>query len=120
MHQANHVMMEIVISIRKQKELSMGSILACIPRRPKVHVRLMDHLAATVFQRILVTNHPGPVHRSVIDKDDLQILIRLVIKRIKTLGQVLLDIPNRDDDTDETCLIHNHTSIHISGILHRQ
>nr|WP_284293739.1 hypothetical protein [Luteimicrobium album] len=90
-----------VVGVDEPEELAPGVAGASVARGPESTVRLVDDPNPLVAPRDRLDDRDRAVRRSVVDNQDLEPRVRLSEDRVKTLGDVLLDVVDRDDHRHE-------------------
>ena len=96
--------MEIVVRIREKEEFSFGGSLSCIPCGPKPFICLMNDSSTYVALGKCIAESAGLVRRSVINEDNIKILIGLPFNGFQTARKIFLYVVNRNDNTNQWIL----------------
>ena len=94
---------------------------ARVPRRRQTPVLLMDHPDTRVFFRILFADHRAAIRRTIVHKNDLDILIRLFQNAVHTGLKIGFHLVDRNDDADQrllrTLCFHPHFLQSFSALI---
>ena len=105
-----------VIGVNKKKILSVRLIHSAVPSPRQTHIILIEQPNPMISFSHPRTNGPTTIGRSVVDDDDLQILIGLRADTCQRLFNPFLDIINGEDHADErvcTVLSHRFTRFYL-------
>ena len=108
--------MEIIVCIRKKEEFSFGGPLSCIPCGPKSFISLMNDSGTGVALGKRIAKRSRSVSRSVINEDNIKILIGLSFNGFQTAKKVLLNVVNGNDDTNQRLL--SFVFLYAQRIIH--